>query len=541
MAAVDALGLVGTTVEQVRFDACVDAGGFGLIYRGRHLGLDEDVAIKCLRIHAMQRTDDSIREAIAGRFRDETKILYRLSQGNLDIVRCISSGTLVAPRTHEITPYMVLEWLEGRTLSADLRQRREQGIGGRSLREVIELLDSAANAISYAHAHEVVHRDVKPGNLFITNTREGVRVKVLDFGLAKILDMDAIGIKPSVETQAGVHFCSPSYGAPEQFSPNVGPVGPWTDVYSFALVVLELLKGEKVRPASSLADGLVKALDPRTGSPSPSRLGLRLPREVDALLERAVSIKPLERPRDIGALWTALRDAAAAAPKADMAATVADADVEAAMERVRKAQAARAAAAVRDALPTPPPAPAPAPSPFAGTMLMQNAPSGAPHLPQRSPSDPPPGPAASTSPLASSIGPGAEPPPAVGPFPQPRPAAGTPPPRRPTPQPQAYVSPAPPPPLGRPPSVPPPAHPHVGLGTAPLAAPVPMRAPQAPHRPAPADRSALRTTDPRQQPQIVEPPAAVPKSGGLVWVLLVLAVLALGGGGGAWLWLRGRR
>jgi hypothetical protein len=68
-----------------------------------------------------------------------------------------------------------------------------------------------------------------------------------------------------------------------------------------------------------------------------------------------------------------------------------------------------------------------------------------------------------------------------------------------------------------------------------------MRAPQAPHRPAPADRSALRTTDPRQQPQIVEPPAAVPKSGGLVWVLLVLAVLALGGGGGAWLWLRGRR
>ena len=91
----DALGLVGATIDQVRFDACVDAGGFGLIYRGYHQGLGETVAIKCLRIAAIQKTNAAMREALAGRFRDEVKLLYRLSQGNLDIVRCIGSGTLI--------------------------------------------------------------------------------------------------------------------------------------------------------------------------------------------------------------------------------------------------------------------------------------------------------------------------------------------------------------------------------------------------------------------------------------------------------------
>ena len=101
----DVLGLVGTTIDQVRFDACVDGGGFGLIYRGYHEGLDEVVAIKCLRIASIQRTNEEIRQALAGRFRDETKLLYRLSQGNLDIVRCISSGTVVAPKTNDSCTY----------------------------------------------------------------------------------------------------------------------------------------------------------------------------------------------------------------------------------------------------------------------------------------------------------------------------------------------------------------------------------------------------------------------------------------------------
>jgi hypothetical protein len=219
---------------------------------------------------------------------------------------------------------------------------------------------------------------VKPGNLFLTRTREGVRMKVLDFGLAKILSDEAIGIRPSVETGVGVHFCSPSYGAPEQFTAQMGKIGPWTDVYSLAMVLLEVMIGEKVRPAGTLAEGLLKAIDKSTGSPTASSLGLRLPRAVEEVLARAVAQDPTERPHDVGVFWTLLKAAASGGPKGDLGATVADNGVNAAMLQVRAAQAAVQ------------------PSPFTGTMLMQSAPAGAPHhvapLPAagRPPEAPPP-------------------------------------------------------------------------------------------------------------------------------------------------------
>jgi serine/threonine-protein kinase len=568
-AAVDALGLVGTTVEAVVFDACVDSGGFGLVYRGRHTGLDEPVAIKCLRVAGLNSSDADIREAIAGRFRDETKLLYRLSQGHLDIVRCIGSGTLVAPRTNELTPYMILEWLEGQTLSAELRDRREESLPGRSLEEAIALLDTAASALAYAHAQGIVHRDIKPGNLFLAKTREGVRMKVLDFGLAKILSDESLGVRPSVETGAGVHFCSPSYGAPEQLTGKAGPVGPWTDIYSLTLVMLEVMKGDKVRPAGSLAEGLLKALDPKTGSPSASSLGLSVPPAVEDLLLRAVSLKPLERPRDAGAFWTALKEAlrtslpsqksapapAPAAPQGNFAATVADANVEAAMERVRQIQAARAK--------TPQ---------FAGTMLMSTAPQGAPHLAGATPlpaaGTPPPAPAPAPeikvaagpapSPLAASIVQAPSQPP-----PQPKQQQpGTIPMAAPMQQPNRLPSnrgmPAVVPPMSAGPMSPPPMNPPMQPMPAPMN---PMNAPQmVATRPAPLARPPTGGAHPitgsghssvgppmmsARAPQSVPPPmsarpAGVPKKGGggLMAVFVFFIVLAAGGFAGWWFYFR---
>jgi len=519
-AAVDTLGLVGTTVEAVIFDACVDSGGFGLVYKGRHTGLDEPVAIKCLRVAGLNSHDADIREAIAGRFRDETKLLYRLSQGHLDIVRCIGSGTLVSPKTNEITPYMILEWLEGQTLSAELRDRRENSLPARSLEETIALLDSAVGALAYAHAQGVVHRDIKPGNLFLTKTREGVRMKVLDFGLAKILSDESLGVRPSVETGAGIHFCSPSYGAPEQLTGKAGPIGPWTDIYSLTLVMLEVMKGEKVRPAGSLAEGLLKSLDPKTGSPSPSSLGLSVPPAVEDLLVRAVSLKPLERPRDAGVFWSALKDAlrtsmpkqSARPPQGNFAATVADGNVEAAMERVREIQAARAAAAP------------PKPSPFAGTMLMTNAPQGAPHLAAEiklAPTGPAP------SPLASSIvhAPSQPPPPAK--------AQGTSPMAPPM---QAPVISMPgQPPMHRPPSQ------QSMQAQRPMPPPQPMQQQQQQPMPAPMMQNRVPNSVP--PPPSARVPMPVPQKsggggGGVAAVLVFLVVLIGGGFAGWWFFLR---
>ena len=350
-----------------------------------------------------------------GRFRDETKLLYRLSQGCLDIVRCIGSGELTSPVSGEITPYMILEWLDGKSLSQDLKDRREQGKRPRTLEEVVNLLDSAAMALAFAHDQGVVHRDIKPGNLFFTQTANGVRLKVLDFGLAKIFDDEALGVRPSVETGVGVAMCSPSYGAPEQFSSSIGPVGPWTDVYSLTLVLLELMRGEKVRPAGNLAEGLLSAIDPERGSPRASQLGLNVSRNVEDLLHRALALKPLERPRDVGVFWNALKELV---KQTHMAATVLDGNVTDAMDQVRAAQAAKLAQQ-RQTQPTPSGAPSavpshqtprglgPPPKPiFAGTMLLANSPMSNVPLPAPTPTPETkpmagaPQPALSTAPLA---------------------------------------------------------------------------------------------------------------------------------------------
>ena len=215
----DAFGFVGTLIEPlVRVDAEVGEGGFSIVYRGRHLGLNEDVAVKCMKLPAGLRPPLVIE--LVDRFRAESRISYRLSQGSLDIVRSISSGAALAS-SGAVVPYIVLEWLNGNSLGQDLKLRMMNGAPPRSLAEVTELFDPAARALDYAHKQGVVHRDVKPGNLFLADTREGVRLKVLDFGLAKLVDPDGLGILPLAQTLGNMAVCSPGYGAPEQLDPRV--------------------------------------------------------------------------------------------------------------------------------------------------------------------------------------------------------------------------------------------------------------------------------------------------------------------------------
>ncbi len=309
MAAKDTFALVGQTLQNLRFDALVDEGGFGYVYRGRHLGMDEPVAIKCLKIAG----GNSELGSFESRFRDETKIAYRLSQGSLDIVRSISSGTLVTP--HGMTvPYMVLEWLDGRTLTVEMNARKNNDLPPFTFEETMKWMTSAARALAHAHAEGVVHRDVKPSNLFVAETRDGKRVKVLDFGLAKILAPDTF-MKPEAQpTASHVFVCSPAYGAPEQFSRELGALSPATDVYSFAFVLMEMMSGKKVREVSNLMEGMLRAIDPRFASPSPSSLGIALPSAVERVFIKAVALDPKERWKDAGEFWDEL-EAAAIAPE----------------------------------------------------------------------------------------------------------------------------------------------------------------------------------------------------------------------------------
>src|SRR5262245_19122840 len=106
-----------------------------------------------------------------------------------------------------------MEWLEGETLERELRRRSDAGMPQRSLDQAIDLLSSAASALAIAHEENVSHRDVKPGNLFLTASRRGPVLKLVDFGIAKVLDAAATWSALPARTDSKQRFTA-RYAAP---------------------------------------------------------------------------------------------------------------------------------------------------------------------------------------------------------------------------------------------------------------------------------------------------------------------------------------
>jgi serine/threonine protein kinase len=308
----DSFGLVGSVVDrQFRVDAVVGEGGFAVVYRGWHLSLDQPIAIKALKMP--EAHDAGLQGTLLAKFREEAKLTYVLSQATLNIVRIIDFGATTAP-TGAWVPFAVQEWLEGETLAQDLRRRRDHGMRGRPLAEAMRILEPAARALAIAHQRRVVHRDVKPGNFFLmapASDAQGVTLKVLDFGIAKVLREGAQGGAASM----GMVSFTPQYAAPEQIEARHGPMGPWTDVYSLALVMTELLTDRPALDGDGLASLLGQVFDPQR-RPTPRARGAIVPDAVEGVLARALAVDPRVRPADAGELWAALAAASIAPPPA---------------------------------------------------------------------------------------------------------------------------------------------------------------------------------------------------------------------------------
>ena len=305
----DFFGLSGHVIDgQFHAQGVAGEGGFSVVYRGQHLTMREPIAIKCLKLK-LKNTDEQIVASFTQRFFDESRIMYRLSQGNLNIARAITTGVTVSPKTQSSVPYMVLEWLEGVSLAKELKDRRTKKLPPAPLKDVMSMFEPAALAIAYAHAQGVVHRDVKPGNLFLQNTREGQRMKVLDFGMAKVLQPEAMGGLESAETLAGVTVLSPQYVTPEQLDKNLGPIGTWTDVYAFALILIEALTNRRAREADNFVE-LMKQMASGV-APTPRTRGAQVSDAVERVFVRALARDPKARPPDLGAFWRELVNASA--------------------------------------------------------------------------------------------------------------------------------------------------------------------------------------------------------------------------------------
>jgi serine/threonine-protein kinase len=305
---VDLYGLVGQVLDgQFRVDRPIGEGGFSVVYAGMHIGLDEPVAIKCLKLQS--QLGSAVVEGFIRRFRDESKIHYRLSRGSLHIARTIAAGTTMAPATGALVPYMVLEWLEGYTLSEELRARRQRGETGRSMQEVLRLLDPVADAMAFAHAQGVVHRDLNPSNIFVAHAHGTTKLKVLDFGVAKVISDHALALGPRAQTIGQIRMFTPAYAAPEQFHEALGPIGPQTDVYSFAVLVVELLADRTPIEGDHIGEYADRALDPER-RPTPRSMGVQVGDAVEAVIAKAVTVDPSQRPSDVGEFWGMLKNAA---------------------------------------------------------------------------------------------------------------------------------------------------------------------------------------------------------------------------------------
>jgi eukaryotic-like serine/threonine-protein kinase len=208
---------------------------------------------------------------------------------------------------------MELEWLEGKPLDELLDQESLAGAPPWSLAQVVPLLGQAASALDVAHGKGIAHRDIKPANLFVLG--EGARdgqatLKVLDFGVAKMMS-DNTQLKAALaKTGMGITSFTPQYGAPEQFNRSYGATGPWTDVYALALVAVEMLCGRCALDGDDLIQLAFASGNPEK-RPTPRGMGVAVSDAVERVFQRALAVAPQDRYARAREFWRDLEAAQA--------------------------------------------------------------------------------------------------------------------------------------------------------------------------------------------------------------------------------------
>jgi len=300
----DPFKLVGARVaDKYVIEAVIDRGGYGLVYRAFHEILRVPVALKFFT--GLAQTDPERRDELLERFAQEGALLTYLSTRSANIVQARDIGTLT---TEDGTwmPYLVLEWLEGESLERLLHSSTSPARGRTyTWMEGFFLLDGVARALAIAHGASVAHRDIKPGNFFVMgdDLRPGVIIKLLDFGIAKMMPAD-MGM-----TQGVTNEFTPMYGAPEQFDRVHGATGPWTDVFGFALVMLELVRGGARVFQEREFMALAQLCQDPVRRPTPRTLGIEASDAIEEVFAQAVSVKVSERFENMAAFWNALGSA----------------------------------------------------------------------------------------------------------------------------------------------------------------------------------------------------------------------------------------
>ncbi|WP_375770804.1 serine/threonine protein kinase [Archangium gephyra] len=274
--------MVGQRIGEYVVRRRIGSGGMGVVYEGEHPVIGRKVAIKIIRPDSSEgvRARDLVGEA-----RAVSAIRHR---GIIDI---FGFGTLPG-----IGQYLVMEYLNGRPLDEVILDRAPMQPS-----EVIRLIIEVLGALSAAHAVGVIHRDLKPGNIFLVLESNGSEyVKVLDFGLAK---QGTTPNGPTPQTRASMIVGTPEYMAPEQACGQ--PVSPRTDLYAVGIILFEMLTGRLPFRGDSPMHVAIQQVQAQP--PSPDSLVEGLPQELNDLVLRLLAKEPEQRPASAEAVARELK------------------------------------------------------------------------------------------------------------------------------------------------------------------------------------------------------------------------------------------
>lgn len=266
----DPYKLVGAKLERYEIQELIGIGGMGAVYRAQHEITKAKVAIKVLRPDLTISNE----EGVGFFFEEATKTV---SLQHPMIVKVLS-----ADYTPDGSAYMVMEWLDGRTLEQEMKER-----GVFPLQRLIVLLEQIAEAVAYAHRKRIIHRDLKPSNIMLVQEENGEEsIRVLDFGIAKVLST-TIGIGTNTRV-AGTSY----YISPEQTIAH-SPIDQSADIYSLGVILYQMLTGQV--PFEADTEGQVMDMH-RSILPRPLReIRPDIPRAIEDVVLKALSKRPLDR------------------------------------------------------------------------------------------------------------------------------------------------------------------------------------------------------------------------------------------------------
>jgi serine/threonine protein kinase len=282
-----ASSLIGKTIGRYTIKATIGSGGMGHVYKATQAPINREVAIKVLRV------DLAGQEGVAERFKREARAAMLIQHPNAITIYDFdeTDGLL----------YLAMELLSGETLRQRLRREPpltpEQGL---------DIFEAMAGALGVAHRVGVVHRDLKPDNIFLAKfDTVGEVVKVLDFGLAKLLDRAATGEEQL--TDHNLRLGTPRYMAPEQVR-GIQPIDSRCDVYALGLLLFEMLAGRAPFVGEDGMEVLAQRL--RKEAPKLSQVAPQknFSEQMDDLLARMLQRDREKRPADANEVLTQVRE-----------------------------------------------------------------------------------------------------------------------------------------------------------------------------------------------------------------------------------------